>query len=45
VFTRAATHKLPIMTFYGKSKNENLFDKEEDVEKRESSLGIKNIFL
>jgi hypothetical protein len=39
VFTRAATHKLPITTFYSKSKNENLFEKNDSIENRDSSLG------
>ena len=40
MFTRAATHKLPMMTLLSKNKNENLIDKEKNaVEKRESSLG------
>ncbi len=45
MFTRAATHKLPITTFYTKSKNENLFEKEESTEKRESSLGKNYIYI
>ena len=46
MFTRAATHKLPMMTLLSKNKNENQIEQEEKtVEKRESSLGKNYFFL